>query len=273
MSHKVQAALLACLFAISGCNLIFKQNIQQGNAIEQDKLDQLRTGMTMSQVAFLLGTPAIQDPFHQSRWDYIYTFSPRGRDMTTRTVTLFFDNARLVRMVGVSDEQDAQTLQSADTGPAEPSEDVDSPLDAAPQTQITPLATPDSETLVDVSPDDTEVVDNTPAPGPAEETAEPVVGEVPDAAHTEADVTEAGEVDAWIVQLGAFDSLQNARDLVARVQEAGFDVAIQSQSVSGLGERFLVRSKPYASREEAERQMQQINQAFDLGAYLIPPSD
>ena len=102
--------LTCCLFATSACNLVYKQNVQQGNAIEQDKLDQLEIGMTKNQVAFLLGTPAIRDPFHQDRWDYYYSFAIRGGDPITRLVTLRFENAVLKQIKGVDPDYPDEQL-------------------------------------------------------------------------------------------------------------------------------------------------------------------
>jgi len=106
--------LVFCVLAGPGCNIIYKQNIQQGNAIEQDKLEQLKLGMTMNQVAFLMGTPAVRDPFHQSRWDYYYWFSIRGGEPITRLITLEFTNAVLSAIHGV-DFDDEVTDVEADT--------------------------------------------------------------------------------------------------------------------------------------------------------------
>lgn len=97
-------AVALCLALLTGCNLIYKQNVQQGNAIEQEDLDQLTLGMTKNQVVFLLGSPAIRDPFNRDRWDYVNTFSRRGGDPLQRTVTLWFENDRLVRHEGVEDD-------------------------------------------------------------------------------------------------------------------------------------------------------------------------
>ncbi len=99
--------LIHCLFIAallsSGCGLIYKQNIQQGNAIEQEDLDELYEGMNQRQVLFVLGTPSIKDPFHPDRWDYVQTFSRRGGDMVMRTVTLHFEDGLLTEIVGQSD--------------------------------------------------------------------------------------------------------------------------------------------------------------------------
>ncbi len=92
-------ATLVC----SGCGLIYKQNIQQGSAIEQEDLDELYEGMNKRQVLFVLGTPSVMDPFNQDRWDYVQTFSRRGSDMVKRTVTLKFENDLLTEIIGRDD--------------------------------------------------------------------------------------------------------------------------------------------------------------------------
>jgi outer membrane protein assembly factor BamE len=94
---------LLLLFAVSGCSLIYKQNIQQGNALEQDELDELYIGMNERQVLFVLGTPSIMDPFQPNRWDYVQTFSRRGGDMVQRTVTLRFEDGLLAEILGQDD--------------------------------------------------------------------------------------------------------------------------------------------------------------------------
>ena len=77
-------AIVTFALMLSGCNIIYKQSIQQGNAIEEDALDQLAIGMNKRQVSLIMGTPAIHDPFHNDRWDYIYTFRPRGDEGSKR---------------------------------------------------------------------------------------------------------------------------------------------------------------------------------------------
>ena len=95
-------SLVFATLACSGCNLIYKQNIQQGNAIEQDDLDELYIGMNQRQVLFVLGTPSVKDPFHHDRWDYVQTYSRRGNPMVQRTITLRFEDG-LLSDIGGSD--------------------------------------------------------------------------------------------------------------------------------------------------------------------------
>lgn len=96
-------SLLILALVSSGCGLIYKQNIQQGNAIEQEDLDELYEGMNQRQVLFVLGTPSVRDPFHPDRWDYVQTFSRRGSDRVQRTVTLRFEDGLLTVIEGQSD--------------------------------------------------------------------------------------------------------------------------------------------------------------------------
>jgi outer membrane protein assembly factor BamE len=93
-------SLILATLTCSGCNLIYKQNIQQGNAIEQDDLDELYIGMNQRQVLFVLGTPSVKDPFHDDRWDYVQTFSRRGNPMVQRTITLRFEDGLLTEIGG-----------------------------------------------------------------------------------------------------------------------------------------------------------------------------
>lgn len=103
MTIRSILCLLILAFVSSGCGLIYKQNIQQGNALEQEDLDELYEGMNQRQVLFVLGTPSVMDPFQQDRWDYVQTFSRRGSDRVQRTVTLRFKDGLLTDIEGQSD--------------------------------------------------------------------------------------------------------------------------------------------------------------------------
>jgi outer membrane protein assembly factor BamE len=82
--------LLMTLAFASGC--VYRATISQGNLIKQEDLDQVEIGMTRNQVRFLLGTPLVDDPFHQSRWDYVYFIRVGRQDATfKRWVTIVFE--------------------------------------------------------------------------------------------------------------------------------------------------------------------------------------
>ena len=115
MTKLLFIALLATLTLNTGCQIIYKQNVQQGNAHDQDDLDQVELGMSKKQVAYLLGTPAIHDPFHQDRWDYISLLSRRGNDPVRRLVTLTFENDLLVATDGIGDSAGGDIKALGDT--------------------------------------------------------------------------------------------------------------------------------------------------------------
>ncbi|MCY3604415.1 MAG: outer membrane protein assembly factor BamE [Gammaproteobacteria bacterium] len=56
---------------LAGC--VYKVNIYQGWITDPGDVDKVEMGMTREQVAYLLGTPTVRDPFHADRWDYVFT--------------------------------------------------------------------------------------------------------------------------------------------------------------------------------------------------------
>ncbi len=94
---------------------VYKIEIQQGNVLVQDDVNQLRTGMTRRQVQFILGTPMVQDPFHANRWDYYYEYQPGTRgegEYRKEHLAVFFEDDKLVRLAG--------TVLPDPNAPAEP---------------------------------------------------------------------------------------------------------------------------------------------------------
>jgi len=76
----------------------YRPDVQQGNIITKDMVDQLRTGMTRDQVRFLLGTPMLADIFHQERWDYPYVLLRRQTNETQiRKLYVVFADGKLAR--------------------------------------------------------------------------------------------------------------------------------------------------------------------------------
>lgn len=101
------AALLAgCASSTdSGSKLIsfpgvYKVDIQQGNVITQEMVDQLRPGMTRNQVQYVMGTSLMEDAFNRDRWDYISSLQPGGEQRTQQTLTIFFKGDKLISIEG-----------------------------------------------------------------------------------------------------------------------------------------------------------------------------
>ena len=79
---------------------VYRIDIQQGNIIDQDMIDQLKPGMERHQVKFIMGTPTIIDPFHPDRWDYIYTYTHGASQRQQRHLTIYFENGKLAYLDG-----------------------------------------------------------------------------------------------------------------------------------------------------------------------------
>ncbi len=94
----ISTCALFVLFAAGGC--VYQANLSQGNVIKQDDLDQVEVGMTRNQVRFLLGTPMIEDPFHEDRWEYVY-FVKIGRDdaIFKRWISILFNGDRVSEII------------------------------------------------------------------------------------------------------------------------------------------------------------------------------
>ena len=83
-----------------GCLRVYVPDVQQGNVITQEMVDQLKVGMNRRQVQFILGTPLITDPFHQDRWDYYYSLKRGKKYRAKRTLSLFFRGDELAEIRG-----------------------------------------------------------------------------------------------------------------------------------------------------------------------------
>ncbi len=78
----------------------YRVDVQQGNFVSQEMVNQLKEGMTREQVIFVLGTPLLTDVFHANRWDYVFRLQKRSGAVISSRVTVFFDNNRLSRVDG-----------------------------------------------------------------------------------------------------------------------------------------------------------------------------
>ncbi|MDA8120568.1 MAG: outer membrane protein assembly factor BamE [Gammaproteobacteria bacterium] len=93
--------LVLASLALSGCHLLYRPTVQQGNVITARMIARLRLGMTKNEVVYDLGAPAIHDPFHPNRWDYYYSLKRNYKPLIAEHFTLYFKKGRLARIVGV----------------------------------------------------------------------------------------------------------------------------------------------------------------------------
>jgi outer membrane protein assembly factor BamE len=103
---------MALVALASGC--VYRINIQQGNFLDQAAVDQVKPGMTRSQIRYLLGTPMVADSFNKERWDYIYYLKKgRSRHVDSRRVTVYFDGDKVAKLDKPTDAEAAAQDASA----------------------------------------------------------------------------------------------------------------------------------------------------------------
>ena len=101
--HKIITLFILILtFMLAGCGLIpiHKMDIEQGNIINQEMMNQLHKGMTLNQVKDIMGSPILLNTFNDNRTDYVYTFKPGHGNMTEQYITLIFRQERLSEISG-----------------------------------------------------------------------------------------------------------------------------------------------------------------------------
>ena len=93
---------LVLLLSIAGCSFpgVYKINIQQGNIITQDMLDQLKPGMNRRQVHFVLGNPLLDNVFDTSYENYAYTYQKAGEKTEKQLITVYFEENTYTHFTG-----------------------------------------------------------------------------------------------------------------------------------------------------------------------------
>ena len=122
---QARLALLALLMLATGC--LYRMPVQQGNMLDDSQVAQLSTGMTRTQVVYLLGTPMVPSGFNNDRWDYYHYLDMgrgHGRDdlRQTQRLTLWFKDDKVERIdnqTGMPTAADAPAAGVA-TPPAPP---------------------------------------------------------------------------------------------------------------------------------------------------------
>ncbi len=79
---------------------VHRIDVQQGNVVTQEMVDQLKPGMEKRQVRFVMGAPLLVDIFHQERWDYVYTMRSGRKEKDHYRLSLYFAGDTLARLEG-----------------------------------------------------------------------------------------------------------------------------------------------------------------------------
>lgn len=72
-----------------------KIEIQQGNLLPLEAVEQVVEGMSRNEVVSLLGEPVASNYFNSEQWDYIFSINSSGDDPEAKTLILKFENDRV----------------------------------------------------------------------------------------------------------------------------------------------------------------------------------
>lgn len=105
--------ILLTIVLVAGCGFpgVYRIDIQQGNQITQEMVDQLKPGMTDKQVRFILGTPLVRDSFHPDRWDYVYRLDKPNEPLIKKRLTVFFEDRTLTHFVVDIPKEDKEQIE------------------------------------------------------------------------------------------------------------------------------------------------------------------
>ena len=129
-------AMTGCLLcAVAGCGSnfgfpgVYRINVEQGNVVNEEMVEKLRPGLNKRQVRYIMGTPLIEDSFHDDRWDYRYLLRNGTETLAETRLTLWFDGDELARAEGpdapdwaVSDANDTEEVDVTETMDADPTD-------------------------------------------------------------------------------------------------------------------------------------------------------
>lgn len=87
-------AIPLALTMLTGCTLaeklVYRIDINQGNYVEQQAVDQLKFGMTKEQVRYVLGSPMLVENGYPNTWYYIYHHTKGHNDSIQKNLFVNF---------------------------------------------------------------------------------------------------------------------------------------------------------------------------------------
>ena len=97
---KFLTASAFATLALLASSCAYRADLNQGNYVEQDLVDQLSYGMTFDQVRYVMGTPMVIDPYDNSRWYYVCFKREGWGSPTVEKLILLFNGDTLIDMTG-----------------------------------------------------------------------------------------------------------------------------------------------------------------------------
>ena len=84
--------------AITGCSLMYRPDIVQGNYLGEKEIARLNIGMTRAQVQYIMGSPMLEDPFENNVMTYISRVDSRDEGISQSFIQLYFKGDKLTKI-------------------------------------------------------------------------------------------------------------------------------------------------------------------------------
>ena len=125
--------ILCCVLLtslISACGSIgfpgvYRIDVEQGNIVTQEMVDQLKPAMDRRQVRYILGTPLVEDSFDSSRWDYIYIVRKGRETREQKWLSVYFEGDELSRFSASTNITSGESSETnSETAPVQPKKSI-----------------------------------------------------------------------------------------------------------------------------------------------------
>ncbi|GAA5103912.1 hypothetical protein GCM10023211_00810 [Orbus sasakiae] len=109
--------LVVAALLLSGCSFVdrwvYRPDINQGNYVTQEQVDQLKVGQTKEQIVYIMGSPMLTSVFGDDVWYYVFRELPQHGYVSQKTYTITFDKKGIVIDIKASSDT-SKTLEQMD---------------------------------------------------------------------------------------------------------------------------------------------------------------
>ncbi|AOE48940.1 outer membrane protein assembly factor BamE [Kangiella sediminilitoris] len=91
---------LLILLAASVSACVYTPSVQQGNILQQEEINKIELGMSKSQIAYILGKPALNTNLDNNTWYYLYYLEPSSGESRSDRLILHFVDDKLDSLEG-----------------------------------------------------------------------------------------------------------------------------------------------------------------------------
>lgn len=100
MQFKTLFGATVLALSLSACStvekVVYRIDVPQGNYLEAANVAQVKEGMSVQQVQYLLGTPVLIDPYNNLTWYYVFLQQRAYEAPEQHTFTVKFDQRGIV---------------------------------------------------------------------------------------------------------------------------------------------------------------------------------